>query len=95
MKKVITQAKKLKTDRLISVTCVKEGTGFSMYYHFSLETAPEIKVMKVPVKENEEVESLIPLYENAELLESETTEAYGVKFAGNPSSGKRLFREEK
>ncbi len=95
MKKVMPQAKKLKTDRLISITCVKEQEGFSMYYHFSLDSNPEIKVMKIAVNDGEEVESLIPLYENAELLESETTEAYGVKFAGNPSSGKRLFREEK
>jgi NADH:ubiquinone oxidoreductase subunit C len=95
MKKVISQAKKIKSDRLISITCVKETEGFSMYYHFSLDENPEIKVLKVLIKENEEVESLIPLYENAELMESETTEAYGVKFAGNPSSGKRLFREEK
>jgi NADH:ubiquinone oxidoreductase subunit C len=95
MKKVISQAKKIKSDRLISLTCVKEQEGFSLYYHFSLDNDPEMKVMKVPIKDGEEVESMIPLYEHAELMESEATEAYGVKFAGNPSSGKRLFREGK
>lgn len=95
MKKVISQARKIKSDRLISITCVKEQEGFSIYYHFSNDKDPEITAMKVPVDGKEEVESMIPLYENAELLESEATEAYGVKFAGNPSSGKRLFREEK
>lgn len=95
MKKAISQAKKIKADRLVSVTCVKEQDGFSIYYHFSRDSNPEMKFMKLDVKEGEEVESLIPLYENAELMESEATEAYGIRFAGNPSSGKRLFREGK
>lgn len=95
MKKVLSQTKKIKADRLVSITCVKENEGFLLYYHFSKDSSPEMKEMKIEVAEGEEVESLIPLYAHAEIFESEATEMYGVKFAGNPSSGKRLFLEEK
>jgi NADH:ubiquinone oxidoreductase subunit C len=95
MKKVLSQAKKIKADRLVSISCVKEKEGFSLYYHFSNDSDAEMKEMKVSIKEGEEVESIIPIHAHAELFESEATEMYGVKFAGNPSSGKRLFLEEK
>ncbi len=95
MKKVIDAAKKIKADRLSSISCVKEGKGFALYYHFSKDDDPKLKELRIEVAAAEEVETLIPLYANAELLESEATEMYGVKFKRNPSSGKRLFLEER
>jgi NADH:ubiquinone oxidoreductase subunit C len=95
MKKVNSDAKKIKADRLISIACLKEEKGFSIYYHFSKNNDPEIKEFRIEIAEGEDVESMVPLYANAELLEREITENYGVKFPGNPSNGQRLFREEK
>ncbi len=95
MKKVIDAVKRLKAERLSSIACVKQGEGFVLYYHFSNDKDPKLKELRVEVAAGEEVESLMPLYANAELFESEATELYGVKFKGNPSSGKRLFLEEK
>jgi len=95
MIKINEKAKKIDADRLVSVSCVKEGEGFKIYYHFSKGKDPEMKELMIDVPGGEEVESMIPIYANAELFESEATELYGVKFKGNPSSGKRLFLEEK
>jgi NADH:ubiquinone oxidoreductase subunit C len=95
MIKVNDKARKIDADRLVSVSCIKEAEGFVIYYHFSKNNNPKMKELKIDVPAGEEVESLMPLYANAELFESEATELYGVRFKGNPSSGKRLFLEEK
>ena len=94
MIKTINEAKKIDADRLVSVTGMKEEP-FAIYYHFSKSNEPELKEMKIEVPEGEAIESLIPLYANAEILEAETAEMFGLNFEGNPSSGKRLFHEEK
>lgn len=95
MKKVISKAKKITADRLVSISPVHEGDHLAIYYHFSKNDDPKLKEMKIEAAKGEEIESLIPLYAQAELFESEATELYGIKFKGNPSSGKRLFLEEK
>jgi len=95
MKNVNDKAKKIDADRLISITYIKENEIPVLYYHFSKTKDPEMKEMRIELAPNETVESMIPVYANAELLESEVTEMHGVKFEGNPSSGKRLFLEEK
>lgn len=95
MKEVIKQAKMVDADRLVSIACLKQGEGFAIYYHLSNDKDPELREIRVDVGREEEVESLAPLYANAELFEIEATELYGVKFAGNPSNGKRLFLEER
>lgn len=95
MIEVIGKAKRIDANRLVSVSCVKEGDGFVIHYHFSKDKDPEMRDFSVEVPAGEDVESLMPLYANAELFESEATELYGVRFKGNPSSGKRLFLEEK
>ncbi len=95
MIKVNEKARKIDADRLISIAGVIERKGCSVYYHFSKNTDPKIREMKITVPEGETVESMIPIYANAQLLEAEVTEMQGVKFEGNPSSGKRLFLEEK
>lgn len=95
MKKVNEEARKIGADRLVSVTCLKEGEGFAIYYHFSKSDEPELRELRIDVASGEEVESMMPLFPNSELFESEATELYGVRFSGNPSSGKRLFLEER
>ena len=94
MIKVLNKAKKIDANRLVSVTGIKEET-FVIYYHFSKDDKPKMKELKIEVPEGETIESLIPLYANAEILEAETAEMFGIHFEGNPSSGKRLFHEEK
>lgn len=94
MIKVANEIKKIKADRLVSITSIKDGEENTIYYHFSFDKKPEIKEYKVEVQKDEEVESAIELFENAALLEAEITELFGVKFHGNPFCGKRLFQAE-
>ena len=94
MIKVLSKAKKIDADRLVSVTGIKEEP-FALYYHFSKNDKPEMKELKIEVPEGETIESLISIFANAEILEAETAEMFGIHFEGNPSSGKRLFHEAK
>ncbi|MBN1169957.1 NADH-quinone oxidoreductase subunit C [Candidatus Micrarchaeota archaeon] len=94
MIKILSKAKRISADRLVSVTGIKEEP-FLLYYHFSKNNQLKMKELKIEVPKGESVESLISLYANAEILEAETAEMFGITFEGNPSSGKRLFREEK
>lgn len=91
---VANDIKKIKADRLISITSVKEGEENTLYYHFSFNKKTEIKEFSVKVPKGERVKSIIDIFENAALLEAELTELFGVKFDGNPFSGKRLFQAE-
>jgi NADH:ubiquinone oxidoreductase subunit C len=95
MIKVLSKAKKIDANRLVSVTGVKEENAFVLYYHFSKDEQSKLKELRIEVPDGEKIESLIPIYANAEILEAETAEIYGIHFEGNPSSGKRLFREAK
>jgi NADH:ubiquinone oxidoreductase subunit C len=89
MIKTIDEIKKLKPDRLISISRMKNV----LYYH--LEKKGKILEQKFDVPEGKKVESLIPLFENAAIFEAEVTELFGIKFEGNPLSGIRLFQAEK
>jgi NADH:ubiquinone oxidoreductase subunit C len=88
MIKIIDKIKGMKCERLISITGMKD----SLVYH--LENGGKIKELSFPVPAGEEVESLIPLFENAAIFEAEATELFGIKFDGNPISGVRLFQAE-
>jgi NADH:ubiquinone oxidoreductase subunit C len=94
MIKVASDIRKIKADRLISITSVKEGEENTVYYHFSFDKKPQIKEFSVKVPKGKRVESLIGVFENAVLLEAELTELFGVRFEGNELSGKRLFQAE-
>jgi len=95
MIRVADSIRKIKADRLISITSIKKGEENTLYYHFSWDKKPEIKEFSVKVPKGEEAESIIGIFENAALLEAEVTELFGVKFKGNEYSGKRLFQAEK
>ncbi len=95
MIRVAESAKGIGAGRLVSVTCLRAGEGFTVFYHFSTDEKEELMELRADVPAGEEVETLAGLFPNAELFESEATELYGVRFSGNPSSGKRLFLEEK
>ncbi|MBU0527316.1 NADH-quinone oxidoreductase subunit C [Candidatus Micrarchaeota archaeon] len=94
MKKILQEIKKTKSDRLVSISYVNEDEGVSIYYHFADKT-PKFKEIKIEIGNEKEVESITPIHPNAAILEGEITEMYGIKFPGNPYSGKRIFLEEK
>lgn len=94
MIKVANSIKKIKADRLISITSIKKEGKNTLYYHFSFNKKPEIREFSIEVPKGKEVESLIGVFQNAALLEAEATELFGVKFKGNSYSGKRLFQGE-
>ncbi|MBU0591920.1 NADH-quinone oxidoreductase subunit C [Candidatus Micrarchaeota archaeon] len=92
---VLNDVKKIKAERLISIASVKNDDGnYTVYYHFSWDKKPEIRQFSIEVKKGDEVESIMELFENAALLEGEMTELFGIKFIGNPYSGKRIFLAE-
>ncbi len=94
MKKIIPQFKKTKSERLVSISYLKEEEGVFIYYHFANKT-PKFREIKIEIGNEKEVESIISIHPNAAILEGEVTEMYGIKFPGNPYSGKRIFLEEK
>jgi|GEM_PF-2331746 len=94
MIKIANSIKKIKADRLISITSIKQGKKNTLYYHFSFNKKAEIREFSIEVPKGEEVESLIGVFQNALLLEAEATELFGIKFKGNSYSGKRLFQNE-
>lgn len=89
MIKTIDKISKANADRLISIAGIKNA----LFYH--LEKKGKINQLKIEVPDGQTVESLIPLFENAAIFEAEATELFGIKFQGNPLSGKRLFQAEK
>ncbi len=94
MIKVADDIRKIKADRLISITSIYDGRENTLYYHFSFNKKPRIEEYSAKVPEGEKVESIIEIFENAILLEAELTELFGVEFTGNPYSGKRLFQAQ-
>lgn len=94
MIKIKNKIKQVRVDRLVSITSVKTETGNNLYYHFSWDNKPEIKQITIEIPKNEQAESIVDIFKNAALLEAEITELFGIKFAGNEFSGKRLFQAE-
>ncbi|MBD3210279.1 hypothetical protein GF318_02760 [Candidatus Micrarchaeota archaeon] len=94
MLNVTDEIKKMKADRLVSITVAKEKGKNIVFYHLARNDSPEILEYSIKVPKNEQVKSLIDLFENAALYEAEATELFGVKFRGNELSGKRLFQGE-
>lgn len=94
MLSVADKVKKLKPERLISITSVKKEGKHTLYYHFSWKGKPEIGQVEMEVPMGGKVETLMGMFTNAALLEAEVTELFGIKFEGNEFSGKRLFQAE-
>ncbi|MFH1394145.1 MAG: NADH-quinone oxidoreductase subunit C [Candidatus Micrarchaeota archaeon] len=86
------KVKKLKPERLISITSVNKDGRQTLYYHFSWKSKTEIGQVELEVPKGEKVQSLIGIFANAALLEAEVTELFGIRFEGNEFSGKRLFQ---
>ncbi len=72
----------------------KKEDRFEIVYHFfSLDYNQRIRV-KFPLKEGESSPSLTPFYKNANWLEREVYDMYGIKFKGHPDLRRILMYDE-
>ena len=71
------------------------GTArFAVVYHFfSLPLKHRLRIV-VPVEEDEEVDSLTPLWGVADWLEREVWDMFGVRFRGHPNLKRILMYDE-
>ncbi|MFQ6070576.1 MAG: NADH-quinone oxidoreductase subunit C [Candidatus Aminicenantales bacterium] len=79
---------------LLDLTCVDykgQSPRFEMVYHlFSLTENRRLRIKVRLAEENLEVDSLTSLWKNANWLEREVYDMFGVKFKGHPDL-RRLF----
>ena len=79
---------------LLDLTCVDHmgrEPRFEMVYHFFSLTAKHRLRIKVPLSENDlSIESLASIWKNANWLEREVYDMFGVSFTGHPDM-RRLF----
>jgi NADH-quinone oxidoreductase subunit C len=69
--------------------------GYEVHYHFSHWDKPERIALRVLVPHDApEVPSIADIYSGAEWHERETTDFFGVVFAGNPNDKPLLLDEE-
>ncbi len=88
-------------DILLDITAVdylkwgdKTKTRFEMVYHFlSLKYNIRIRV-KYPLEDGEQGATLTSYYKNANWLEREVFDMYGIKFAGHPDMRRILMYDE-
>ncbi len=67
---------------------------FEIVYHFfSLDYNQRVRV-KYSIDENEKAPSLTPFYKNANWLEREVYDMYGIKFEGHPDLRRILMYDE-
>lgn len=82
---------------LLDLTCVDErpfGRGFLMVYHLlSLPAGPRIRVKTALPADRPEVASLTGLWKNADWLEREVYDMFGVAFPGHPDL-RRIFMSD-
>ncbi len=94
MIKVAEKIRQAKADRLISITSVWKDGANTLYYHLAYNGKPGVRQIDVKIPGGENVESIVKVFKHAALFEAEVTELFGVKFLGNPFSGKRLFQAD-
>ena len=73
--------------QLKAISCVDwiEEGEFELVYHLSSLNTPLHIMVKIRVeRENAQIETIIKIFENAQVYEREIHELFGVKFRGNP-----------
>ena len=84
------KVKKMKPDRLITISAIDDGMDFDLLYHFSHKK--KILELKVVIsKKKPLIDSIMELYPSAELYERETHDFFGIEFMGNPNLHEKLF----
>ena len=74
--------------QLKAISCVDwiEEKEFELVYHLSSLNSPLHIMVKVRVeREDAQIETIIKIFENAQVYEREIHELFGVKFRGNPN----------
>ncbi len=89
---------RLQYDMLVDITAVDylgRTPRFDVVYHFlSLPFRRRLRI-KVRIEDNNpEVESLTPLWGNADWLEREVWDMFGIRFSGHPDLKRILMYEE-
>ena len=73
--------------QLKAISCVDwiDEKEFELIYHLSSLNTPLHIMVKVRVgRENAQIETVIKIFENAQVYEREIHELFGIKFKGNP-----------
>ncbi len=87
--------KPLEFTMLLDITCVdfaEERPRFEMVYHlFSLPKKRRLRIKCRLAEEDAVVASLVPLWRNANWLEREVYDMFGVKFNGHPDLRRLLM----
>ena len=87
--KLVDEVKKLRSERLITISCVDEG-DFRLLYH--IETKKGIVTLEVKVpKKKPIVPTIMTIFPQAELFEREAHDLFDVEFEGNPRLHDKLF----
>lgn len=94
----IGKALKKHFEILLDITAVdyfkKKEKRFEIVYHFlSLKEKVRLRI-KVPVGEGEKVPSYTPLWKNANWLEREVYDMFGIEFEGHPDLRRILLYPE-
>ncbi len=83
---------------LLDETCVDypdRPNRFEMVYHFfSLDSNSRIRIKAALPAENPEIGSLAGLWKNADWLEREIFDMFGVRFSGHPDLRRLLLYDE-
>ncbi|MBK9138173.1 MAG: NADH-quinone oxidoreductase subunit C [Verrucomicrobia bacterium] len=66
--------------RLVTLTCLDQGTGHTVYYHFDKAYQPLHLRLEIP--DGQELCSVSSLYPAAMIVENEIKDHFGVKFTG-------------
>lgn len=87
-------AKPYEYTMLLDLTCVDyigDNLRFEMVYHFfSMSRNHRLRVKARLAEKNPEIQSLTPLWKNANWLEREVYDMFGVSFKGHPYM-RRIF----
>ena len=87
--KLVEEAKKLRSERLIAISCVDEG-NFRVLYHFETKKGIINLEVKVP-KEKPIIPTIMTVFPQAELFEREAHDLFDVEFEGNPRLHEPVF----
>ncbi len=80
---------------LLDITCVDfaaESPRFEMVYHlFSLPNKRRLRIKSRLTEDDAAIDSLVPLWKNANWLEREVFDMFGVRFNGHPDLRRLLM----
>lgn len=89
LKEFRNEIKKLKSNRLISISALDSRGCYHLLYHFDIDG---IKTFKVHVPEKKPmIRSIVDIFPSAEFYEREIHDFFGIEFKGNPRLHEKMF----